>query len=84
MLFQEPAEGVEIPGRGDADDGVGADRRFEPLRGIQREDPSVVHDGQAIAERVGLLHIVRAQEDGGSFRVQPAKDLPQSNAALRV
>ena len=45
---------------------------------------AVVHDADAVAELVGLLHVVRGQEDRLAVGVQLAEDLPQGDAALRV
>jgi hypothetical protein len=50
----------------------------------EREDPAVVHDRDAVAELVGLLHVVRGQQDRLARRVELAEDLPQREPALRV
>ena len=44
----------------------------------------MVDDREPVAELVGLLHVVRGEEDGLAVGVQLAEDLPQRDAALRV
>ena len=44
----------------------------------------MVHDRHPVAELVGLLHVVRGQQDRLAVGVQLAEDLPQRDAALRV
>ena len=44
----------------------------------------MVHDGQSVADRVGLLHIVGGQQDSLALGVQLTEDLPQGDAALGV
>ena len=53
-------------------------------RRVEREDPAVVHDREPVAELVGLLHVVRGEQDRLALVVQLAEDLPQGDAALRV
>ena len=77
-------ERVEVAGGADGDDGVGAGRSLELGRRPEREQAPVVDDGQAVAELVGLLHVVRGEEDGLALAVQLAEDLPQREAALRI
>ena len=50
----------------------------------EREQAPAVDDREAVAELVGLLHVVRGEEDGLALAVQLAEDLPQREAALRV
>ena len=68
----------------DRDDRVGADRLLERRRRVEREDLAVVHDRHALAQAVGLLHVVRQQHDRLAVGVQLAEDLPQREPALRV
>ena len=44
----------------------------------------MIDDCQAIAERVGLIHIVSGQYDGFAELVVAAHDLPQHQARLRI
>src|SRR5512143_3681315 len=41
-----------------------ADAALQVRRGPARGDAAVVEEGQRVAERVGLLHVVRRQQDG--------------------
>ena len=55
------------------------------LRGrVEREQLAVVHDRDAVAELVGLLHVVRGEQDRLPVGVQLAHDVPERDAALRV
>ena len=42
------------------------------LRRSDSDDLAVIDDGHALAEAVGLLHVVRGQEDGLAARVVPS------------
>ncbi len=53
-------------------------------RRVESEDLAVVHDRDAVAELVRLLHVVGRQHDRLALAVQLAEDLPQREAALRV
>ncbi len=44
----------------------------------------MVHDRHAIAQLVGLLHVVGGQQDRLALAVELAEDLPQREAALRI
>src|ERR1044071_6112616 len=41
-----------------------ADRRLEPRGRVVRDDAAAVDDGDAAAEALGLLHVMRREEDG--------------------
>ena len=56
-------EAVLVAARLDRHDGVDADAALEPLGRVEGEDPAVVHDRDAAAELVGLLHVVRGEQD---------------------
>ncbi len=45
---------------------------------------AVIDDGQPLAERVGLFHVVRGQQDGFAELVVFANDLPEQDAGLRI
>ena len=51
---------------------------------VEREQPAVVDDREPVAELVGLLHVVRGEEDRLAVAVQLAEDVPERDAALRV
>ncbi len=44
----------------------------------------MVSDSQALAERVGLIHIMSSRQDGFPGLVVFADDLPQENSGLRI
>ena len=45
----------------------------------------MVHDGDAMGDAVGLIHVMRGEEDGGLLRLVEALDVgPELVAALRV
>ena len=41
---------------------LGADRPFQSGWCVQRDDPAVVDDRHAVAELIGLLHVMRGEE----------------------
>ena len=45
---------------------------------------AMVNDGQALAHRVGLFHVMRGQQDGPSRLMVFTNDLPQENTRLRI
>ena len=44
----------------------------------------MIHDGDALAELVGLLHIMRRQQHGEPLRVERANADPKEQARLRI
>ena len=42
--------------------------------GALRDDAPAVDDGDAVAERLGLVHVVRGQQDGGVVRIAQLAD----------
>ena len=44
----------------------------------------MVHDGQAVAERLGLFHVVRREDHGAPLALHPADHLPEGAPGLRV
>ena len=75
---------VEVAVGGDRDDGVGADLLLELGRRVEGQDLAVVDDRDPLAELVGLLHVVRGQQDGLAVGVELLDELVQREAALRV
>src|ERR1039458_6464979 len=57
---------------------------FECGGRIFNENLAVVDDGDAVAELVGLLHVVGGEDDGDAFFAQAADGVPHGDAALRV
>ena len=82
--LEPPRQLLEIAVGVHGHDRVGADRLLELLRRAEREDLAVIHDADAVAELVGLLHVVRRQDDRLAGVVQAADDLPEADPALRV
>jgi len=61
-----------------------ADAGLERLRSVQRDDPSLVDDRDAVAV-LGLVHVVRGHEDRDVLtRSQLANVAPDRGARLRV
>ncbi len=44
----------------------------------------MVHHGYPVAERLGLLHVVRGEQDGLALVVQQPEDVPEVHPGLRV
>ena len=44
----------------------------------------MIHDGDAVAELICLLHVMRGQQDGQALRVQAANVIPEEEARLRI
>ena len=63
---------------------VAGDLPLELGRRALGDDLAVVHDGDPVAERVGLVQVVRGDEDGHALAAQPADLVPHVRAALRV
>ena len=69
---------------GDLQHRAAGDEASQPLWRIEREDAPVIHDGDAVAESVRLIHIVRRQHDGHALVVERADTLPEEEARLWV
>src|SRR2546421_7618346 len=54
------------------------------VRWLHRQDLSVIHDRDPIAERFGLVHVMRGQHDGPSFGPNRFRQLPQVASSLRI
>jgi len=54
----------------EADDLLGADAALQRGGRVERDDLAVVDDRDAVTELVGLLHVVRRQEDRASLTLQ--------------
>ena len=66
-------------------DGVAAGDQLLQLGGsVVHQNAAFVHDGDAAAELVGLVHIVRGEQDGEALRVERANAVPEKQARLRV
>ncbi len=56
----------------------------ELLRRTLCEDAALIHDDQFIAQALGLLHVVRGQQQGLAARLEFAQSAPDQVARLRV
>ncbi len=66
-------------------DGRSGDLRLQRVRRALGDDPPVVDDPDAVGEHVGLLEVLRGQEDGHALVLgQPPHLLPQRGPALDV
>ena len=83
---EERAQPLELVGLLGHDlDGRLADLRLQLRRRSLGDDPAVVDDPDAVGEDVGLLEVLRRQEDGDALVAREAPDLvPERRAALRV
>src|SRR5205807_10407832 len=66
-------------------DGRSRDLRLQLLRRALRDDVPVVDDPDPVGEDIGLLEVLRGQEDGHALVPREAPDLfPERRAALDV
>ena len=65
-------------------DDVAADGGFEGGGGVFDEDFAVVDDGEAVAEFVGLFHVVGGEDDGDAFAAESLDGVPHGDAALGI
>ncbi len=84
LSAQEVGEHLEVAVGSDLHGGVGPDRVLQAGRRVEGHDAPLIDDGDAIAELVGLLHVVRGEEDRLPVDVQLAEDLPQRDPALGI
>jgi hypothetical protein len=77
LAFQRRSQTGRVTGCPHRHDGVGSDCGFERGRSVQSQDAAVVHNGDAPAELVRLLHVVGGEEDCLTFAVERAQDVPQ-------
>src|SRR6185503_783517 len=78
--------GVERLARfdGELDHVLDADRGHELARRPERDDLAVVHDGYALAEPLGFVHVVRRQHDRAAGALEFFDELPELAACLRI
>ena len=50
----------------------------------QRDDVAVVHDGDAIAQLLRLIHVVRRQHDRPALALEGDDQIPQLAPGLRI
>ncbi len=56
----------------------------EPFRRVELDDFAVVHDGHAVAEDFGLVHVVRGEDDADATGADFFDELPQVAPSLRI
>ena len=54
------------------------------LRSAQRDDAAVIHDGDAVAQALGLIHVVRGENDGAARLLELVDQVPQMAARLGI
>jgi len=65
-------------------DDVAADAGFEGGGGVFDEDFAVVDDGEAVAEFVGLFHVMGGEDHGDALAAKALDGLPHGDAALGI
>ena len=87
----QPAQLVDVePRRGavslelQLDDVSAGQRRDQLGRRAEPHQLAVIHDGHAIAEALGLFHVVRGQHHGAAARAVGSDEAPHLAARLRV
>ena len=48
------------------------------------DDLAVIDYGEAVAEAFGLVHVMRGEQDGATFFLESADDVPELAAALGI
>src|SRR5882762_3353701 len=79
----EPSRRAAIAQR-ELDDLICAERGDQLVGSAQGDDPAVIHDGHAITQALGFLHVVRREEDRPARHLELADDLPQLAPRLRI
>uniref|UniRef100_E6QLA4 Uncharacterized protein n=1 Tax=mine drainage metagenome TaxID=410659 RepID=E6QLA4_9ZZZZ len=69
---------------GELDGGLRAEGLLELLGRAKGEQASVIDDGNAVAEGVGLLHVMRGEDDGDAVLAEALNGGPHGEAALRI
>ena len=54
-----------------------AERSDEPLRRVLRDHVTVIDDRHAVAQRLGLVHVVRRQHHRPAGFAEARQDVPQ-------
>ncbi len=69
---------------GEVEELLGADGLLEGGGGVLDEDLAVVDDGDAVAELVGLFHVVGGEDDGDALLAEAADGVPHGDAGLGI
>jgi hypothetical protein len=56
----------------------------EAARAALRDDAPLVHDDEAVAQLLGLVHVVRRDDEGHALALEPEEPVPQDVPRLRV
>ena len=56
----------------------------ECARAALGDDPAVVHDDEPVAQLLGLVHVVRRDDEGDALALEPEQPVPQHVSRLRV
>ena len=75
--LSEKPKAVAVKADLEADDLLSANGLLQRGRRIQRDDLAVIDDRHAVAELVGLLHVVRRQKDRAALRAKIANAVAQ-------
>ena len=73
-----------MAGDGELHNVLAAQRSNQLRRRSQRNDPSVIHDADAVAEPLRLIHVVGGQDDGATRLFELVHEVPQMTPRLRV
>src|SRR6266567_6687640 len=63
---------------------LGAQAANQTGGGIQGDNVSTVHDSNAVAQGLRLVHVMGGQDDRLALLAQPQNDIPQRAAALWI
>ena len=69
---------------GELDDVLAAEPGDQLTRRAQRDDLALIDHGDAVAEPLGLVHVMGGEQDGATPVLQVANDVPELAARLRV
>ena len=78
--IEAPASSIGVHDR-ELHDVVSTNRRDQPLRRAQRDHAAMIHDGHAIAQPLGLIHVVGGEDDGAARLLQPIHQGPTDGGA---
>jgi hypothetical protein len=63
---------------------IGAERRDQFGGRALGDDPAAIDDGDAVAEHLGLVHVVGREQDRAAVLAEAAQQVPQLPPRLRV
>src|SRR5579859_3318423 len=77
-------EGVRIGARGKRNQMLRADRGDQFARRAESDLSAVVHDGDAFAEALGFVHVMRGEKDGAAGGFEFLDQIPKLAAGLGI